>query len=189
MIDKNKELTGVERDIVRLRYLAGLCNQHIADFLGLTLHQVKYRIKKPNVRRFFREFIWPHIRDSLICEIIYKLENPVESYIEQLEWDSKNAMTYQWVGPGKKEEQPDLSKRLRAMKMLARIHGLHGHDKNFTRDMEIAVLKYIAKPQADLKYLMEDRVEDYSERYEKWREIKRQNDENSGQPETETTDD
>ena len=73
MIDENTKLTRVELDIVRLRYLAGLCNQHIADFLGLTLHQVKYRIKKPNVQKFFQEFIWPHIRDTAICNVIYKL--------------------------------------------------------------------------------------------------------------------
>ena len=179
MIDEDKKLTRVELDIVRLRYLAGLCNQHIADFLGLTLHQVKYRIKKPNVRRFFFEFIWPHIRDSLICEFIYKLEKPVESHMEQLEWDAKNAMTYQWVGPGNKEEQPDLRKRLRANKMLGRIHGLYGPDKNRDRDWTNAVMKYIAKPQADLEYLMKDRIKDYAERYEKWKEIECQNSDQS----------
>ena len=175
MIDNNTKLTRVELDIVRLRYLAGLCNQEIADFLGLTLHQVKYRIKKPNVQEFIGELIWPHIRDTLICEIIYKLENPVESHMKQLEWDAKNAQTYQWVGPGKKEYQPDFRKRLRALKMLSRIHGLHGNDKNLDRDWNKAIMKYIAKPQADLEYLMEDRIEDYAEHYELWQKIKREN--------------
>ena len=40
MIDENKKLTRVELDIIRLRYLAKLCNQEVANFLGLTLHQV-----------------------------------------------------------------------------------------------------------------------------------------------------
>ena len=189
MIDENTKLTRVELDIVRLRYLAGLCNQHIADFLGLTLHQVKYRIKKPNVQNFFQEFIWPHIRDTTICNLIYKLENPVESHMEQLEWDSKNAETYQWVSSGKKEFQPDLRKRLRAIKMLSRIHGLHDHDKNLDRDWTNAVMKYMVKPQADLEFLLDNRVEDYSERYEKWREIKRQNDKDSAQSKSGRTDD
>ena len=183
MVDENKKLTRVELDIVRLRYLAGLCNQEIADFLGLTLHQVKYRIKKPNVRKFFHEFIWQHIRDTLICEFIYKLENPGDSYMKQLKWDEKNAETYQWVGPGKKEYQPDVRKQLRAIKMLNRIHGLHSRDKNLDRDLENALLKYTVKPQADLKFLMENRIEDYAERYEKWKEIERQNNEHSDQAE------
>jgi hypothetical protein len=184
MIDKNKKLTRVELDIVRLRYLAKLCNQQVADFLGLTLHQVKYRLKKPNVQKFFYEFIWPHIRDSLICELIYKLENPVESHMEQLEWDSKNATTYQWVGPGKKEYQPDLGKRMRALKMLSRIHGLYAHDKNLHRDWLNAVTKYGKKFQEDLDYLMDDRIEDYSERYESWQNIKRQNEDQPEQGES-----
>ncbi len=183
MIDENTKLTRVELDIVRLRYLAGLCNQHIANFLGLTLHQIKYRIKKPNVQKFFQEFIWPHIRDSLICKLIYQLENPVESHLEQLEHDSKNAMTYQWVGPGKKEYQPDLSKQLRALKMLSRIHSMHGHDKNLDRDWTNAVMKYGTKLQMDLEYLLEDRAKDYGERYELWREKECQNEEHSDHPE------
>ena len=177
MIDENKKLTRVELDIIRLRYLGKRCNQEIAGILGLSLHQVKYRMKKPNVKKFFQEFIWPHIRDSLIGEHIYKLENLVDSHKEQLEYDSKNAMTYQWVGPGEKEYSPDLKKRLRAMKMLGRIHHMFGKDKNLTRDWTKAVMKYGTKLQADLDYLMEDRVKDYAEHYEKWKEIKRQNDE------------
>ena len=94
MVDKNKKLTRVELDIVRLRYLAGLSNQGVADFLGLRLYQVKYRIKKPNVRRFVQEFIWPHFRDTFICELTDKLDDPVQSYINQLEQDTE-AMTYQ----------------------------------------------------------------------------------------------
>jgi ribosomal protein S15P/S13E len=188
MIDENTKLTRVELDIVRLRYLAGLCNQEIADFLGLTLHQVKYRIKKPNVHKFFQDFIWPHIRDTTICNLIYKLENPVESHMEQLEQDAKNAETYQWVGPGEKEYSPDGRKRLRAIIMLNRIHGLHNHDKNLNRDWTNAVMDYIAKLQADLEYLMENRIKDYAERYDKWKEIKPQNDE-ANQSKSRKTDD
>jgi len=113
----------------------------------------------------------------LICEFIYILENPVDSYIEQLEHDAKNALTYKWVGPGKKEYSPDLRKRFRANRMLGRVYGLYGYDKNFNRDIEKAVLKHIAKPQADLKFLMEDRIVDYGERYEMWKNIKRENEE------------
>ena len=70
---------------------------------------------------------------------------------------------------------------MRALKMLARIHGLHGHDKNLNRDWLNAVMKYGQKFQEDLDYLMDDRIEDYSERYESWRDIKRQNDDLSEQ--------
>jgi hypothetical protein len=38
-----------------------------------------------------------------------------------------------------------------------------------------AVMKYGQKFQEDLDYLMDDRIEDYSERYESWQNIKRQN--------------
>ena len=179
MIDENTKLTRVEQDIIRLRYLVGLCNQEIADFLGLTLHQVKYRVKKPNVRKFFQNFIWPHIRDSLIGEYIYKLENLVDSHMKQLEYDSKNAMTYQWIGPGEKEYSHDLKKRLRAMKMLGRIHHMFGKDKNLTRDWTNAVMKYGTKLQVDLDYLMENRIKDYAEHYDKWKEIQSQNKEYS----------
>ena len=177
MIDENSKLTRVELDVVRLRYLAGLCNQEVANFLGLTLHQVKYRIKKPNVQRFIKEFIWPHIRDTSIGNCIVALENPVESHMNKLKWDMDNAMTYQWVGPGEKEFIPDNRKRLRALKMWGRIKGLRDHDRNLDRDWTNAIMKFVIKPQEDLKFLMEDRIGDYSERYERWKKIKRENEE------------
>jgi hypothetical protein len=51
---------------------------------------------------------------------------------------------------------------------------LHAHDKNLHRDWINAVMKYGKKFQEDLDYLMDDRIEDYSERYELWQNIKRQ---------------
>jgi hypothetical protein len=183
MIDKNKKLTRVELDIVRLRHLAGLCNQQIANFLGLTLHQVKYRLKKPTVKEFVADFIWPHKRDTALCNIIYILENPAEAHLEQLKRDASDAMTYKWVGPGEKEDLPDLRKRLRALKMLGRIKGLYGRDKNLDRDWYNAVTIFVANAQEGFDVLMEARIEDYSERYEMWKEIKRKNEEDSNQTE------
>ena len=66
---------------------------------------------------------------------------------------------------------------------------MHGHDKNLDRDWTNAVMKYGTKLQMDLEYLLEDRVKDYSERYELWREKECQNEGHSDQPEPRKTDD
>ena len=62
MIDPNTPLTQLELDIVYLRYFEGLPSSEIAEQLGIELEKVKDKMKKPNVSRYIRKVVLPHIQ-------------------------------------------------------------------------------------------------------------------------------
>ena len=70
---------------------------------------------------------------------------------------------------------PEISKANNYSNVIANLKRMHDPDKNRDCDWTKAVMKYMVKPQEDLKFLMEDRIKDYAERYEKWTEIESQN--------------
>jgi len=69
-IDPNEPLTKLELDIVFMRYFQDMCNPEVAERLGLKLNQVKYRINKPNVKRYIREEILPYKRRQIIAKLL-----------------------------------------------------------------------------------------------------------------------
>jgi hypothetical protein len=64
MINPNTPLTQLELDIVYLRYFEGLHSSEIAEQLGVELEKVKDKLKKPNVSRYIRRVVLPHIQQQ-----------------------------------------------------------------------------------------------------------------------------
>jgi hypothetical protein len=62
MIDPKKPLTQLELDIVYLRYFEGLPSSEIAEQLGIELEKVKDKMKKPNVSKYIRMVVLPHVQ-------------------------------------------------------------------------------------------------------------------------------
>ena len=62
MINPNTPLTQLELDIVYLRYFEDLPSSEIAEQLGVELEKVKDKLKKPNVSRYIRRVVLPHIQ-------------------------------------------------------------------------------------------------------------------------------
>jgi hypothetical protein len=139
---KKKKLTKTERDIVNLRYYESLYSYEIAQKLDLTIQQVKYRLRKPNVKDYIRKKIVPKICKQTIELIDKRLENPIYSYVDKLIADSE-AQTYQWYGPGEKHYYPDNMKRTLAIFKALRIYGVAGDRKNIERDLRKAVAKHV----------------------------------------------
>ena len=94
-------LTPVELDIVRLRHSEGLCTREIANRLGLRWHQVRYRLRKANVRRYVQQVIKPAQARQRIEQIKQDLADPVEAYARKLQADLER-QTYQWVAKGQR---------------------------------------------------------------------------------------
>lgn len=139
---RNKKLTKTERNIVHLRYYEGLYSYEIAEKLNLTVHQVKYRLWKKNVKDYIRKKVVPKICKQTIELIDKRLENPLESYIIQLNHDIE-AKTYEWIGPGEKRYFPDNMKQTLALFKILRIFGIGGDQKNIERDLRKAVAKHV----------------------------------------------
>ena len=139
---KKKKLTKTERDIVRLRYFEHLYSFEIAQKLDLTVHQVKYRLRKSNVKEYIRKKVVPKICKQTIELIDKRLENPIYSYVDKLAADSE-AQTYQWFGPGEKHYYPDHNKNFQAICKALRIFGVVGDKKNIERDLRKAVAKHV----------------------------------------------
>lgn len=139
---KKKKLTKTERDIVHLRYYDHLYAYEIADKLSLTVHQVKYRLRKPNIKEYIRKKVVPKICKLAIEQIDKRLANPVESYADKLVADSK-AQTYQWSGTGEKHYYPDNTRQMQAISKALRIYSVVGDQKNIERDLRKAVAKHV----------------------------------------------
>jgi len=139
---KKKKLTKMEREIVNLRYFKRLYAFEIAEKLGLTVNQVKYRLRKPNVKEYISKKVLPKICKKFIEEIDKRLANPIHSYVAQLVTDSE-AQTYEWIGPGKKRYYPDNIKQTLALFKITRIYGIAGDQKNIERDLRKAVAKHM----------------------------------------------
>lgn len=139
---KKKKLTKTERDIVRLRYFEHLYSFEIAQKLDLTVHQVKYRLRKSNVKEYIRKKVVPKICKQTIELIDKRLENPIYSYVDKLAADSE-AQKYEWFGPGEKHYSPDYKKQTQAVFKALRIYGVAGDRKNIERDLRKAVAKYV----------------------------------------------
>jgi len=139
---KKKKLTRTEREIVRMRYFDGLLCKEIADKLGLTVHQVKYRLRKPNVKKYIRKVVVPKLVKPMLEQIELRLANPMDSYVAKIkqDWDAK---TYIWVG-GQKCCYDDSRKQIQALKKIERIYGITHDQKNIERDLRKAVAKHIA---------------------------------------------
>jgi hypothetical protein len=139
---KKKKLTKTERDIVHLRYFEHLYSYEIAQKLNLTVHQVKYRLRKKNVKDYIRKKVVPKICKEAIEWIDKRLANPIYSYVYKLAADS-DAQTYQWFGPGEKHYSPDYKKQTQAVFKALRIYGVAGDRKNIERDLRKAVTKHV----------------------------------------------
>ena len=153
---KKKKLTKTELDIVRLRYYDGLLCKEIGDKLNLTVHQVKYRLRKPNVKKYIRKVVVPKLVKPFLEQIELRLANPIESYAAKLkqDWDAK---TYIWVN-GKKHYYDDNPKQIQAMKGIGRLYGITYNPKNIKRDFFKAFAKHVAWLK-ELKALAEKTLE------------------------------
>jgi hypothetical protein len=114
----------------------------IVDKLGLTIHQVKYRLRKSNVKDYIRKKVVPKICKETIKLIDKRLANPPKSYLIQLDHDIE-AKTYEWIGPGKKMFHDDNMKQTLALFKILRIYGIAGDRKNIKRDMRKDVAKHV----------------------------------------------
>jgi len=54
-----RQVTDLERQIIDMRYINGLYSKQIAEKLGLTIHQVKYRLRKPSVKKYIHDVTMP----------------------------------------------------------------------------------------------------------------------------------
>ncbi|MHC4665410.1 MAG: hypothetical protein ACYS9T_05560 [Planctomycetota bacterium] len=138
---KKKRLTKTELDIVRLRYFDGLLCKEIADKLSLTVHQVKYRLRKPSVKQYIRDVAVPQLLKPILKQIDDRLADPIASYMMQLQYEL-DAKTYIWVN-GKKHYYDDNRKQYRALRTIGRIYGIAHDQKNIERDLRKAVAKHV----------------------------------------------
>ncbi|MHC4083972.1 MAG: hypothetical protein ACYSU3_07400 [Planctomycetota bacterium] len=138
---KQKKLIKTERDIVHLRYHERLYSYEIAQKLDLTVHQVKYRLRKSNVKEYIRKKVVPKICKQAIELIDKRLASPIHSYVDKLVADTE-AQTYEWIGPGKKMCYSDNMKQMLALFKILRIYGVAGDRKNIERDLRKAVAKH-----------------------------------------------
>lgn len=137
-----KQLTDLERDIVKMRYVDILYSKEIADKLNLTVHQVKYRLRKPSVKQYIRDVVLPQLLKPVLEQIEARLADPIDSYVMQL-LDNFDAKTYIWIG-GKKHYYDDNRKQIQALKKIGRIIGINHDQKNIERDLRKAVAKHVA---------------------------------------------
>ena len=128
-------LTVREFDCVRLRYFEGLTSREIAERLGLTLDQVRYRFTKPNVRRYILTHALPFLIKTELNDIEWKMDNPALCYFRDL-WAQRHADRYIWCG-NKKHWYPDNRKRGKALDRLCSFFGVYpgGRPRNFNRDL------------------------------------------------------
>lgn len=153
--DRLSPLSRLEYRIVWLRYFEGLTNQEAADTLVLRLHQVKYRVKKPNVKEFINSVVVPHFRSERIKELENKLANPIRSFVEDLAAETE-AKTYRWIGPAKKVWYSDTAgcnrRQMRALIRIMRIYGIT-EVRNINPRIQKWLLTYIMKFRSELTNL------------------------------------
>lgn len=114
-----KQLTDLERDIIKIRYVDGLYSKEIAGKLNLTVQQVKYRLRKPSIKQYIRDVTVPQVLKPMLEQINIRLANPIDSYIAKLVYEL-NAQTYVWVN-GEKHYCNDNRTQLQSLKKIGRI--------------------------------------------------------------------
>jgi hypothetical protein len=143
---KKKKLTKTERDIVHLRYYDHLYSYEIAEKLSMTVHQVKYRLRKPNVKEYIRKKVVPKICKHTLDYIDKCSAKPVGNYVTKLMADSE-AQTCRRVGPGKRIHYCNSvkcnRKHFQAVSKALRIYGVTGDQKNIERDLRKAIAKHV----------------------------------------------
>ena len=145
-------LTPVELEILLLRYFKGLCTRQIAKRLGLRWHQVRYRLRKKNVRQYVENVIIPSQKRKRIGQIRQELADPVKAYTGKLQADLER-QTYQWVAKGQRVWQPDWKHQQQAVKRLSRLMGTSGDQKNVLRDLRAQIHSYVARLTVELACL------------------------------------
>lgn len=109
-----KQLTDLERDIIKIRYVDGLHSKEIAGKLNVTVQQAKYQLRKPSVKQYIRDVTVPQLLKPMLEQINIRLANPIDSYIAKLVYEL-NAQTYVWVN-GEKHYCNDNRTQLQSLK-------------------------------------------------------------------------
>ncbi len=129
-----KNLSTLDKQIVHCRYLAGLTNRETADQLNVGFWQVKYRIRKPQVRAYIRKRIIPKLVKVTLLDIDKKLSDPMRAfgaYIRQ----QTDAKTYVWCNK-RRNWYNDNGRQIKALRRISSIYGLLSGRQNHNRDIE-----------------------------------------------------
>lgn len=131
---KTRPLTPTDRQIVKCRYLEGLTNRETAAKLNLGFWQIKYRVRKPNVKEYIRKHILPKLIGNILSDIDRQLEDPIAALAARLVQDT-TAQTFYW--DKKKKNWFDNNRRqMKALQRISAMYGLLTTSHHYNRDIQ-----------------------------------------------------
>ena len=135
------KLSALDANIATLRVINSLTNQEVANQVGLRLYQVKYRVRKPAVRKYMNVLAKEAVNTE-INRINTRLINPPASFVTNL-IEQTQATTYLWISASNKMTIPKSKARLQASLKLSKLMGLTGSPAKTNIQMRGWINKYI----------------------------------------------